>query len=42
MATYPTPVDFMNLKQLKKIARDRQIAYDATTTQAALVTLINA
>lgn len=42
MALYPTPVDFMNLKQLRKIATDKGIAWNASTTKATLVTAINA
>ena len=42
MAQYPTPVNHMNKKQLKAIARNRNIPYTAETTQAALVDLINA
>jgi len=42
MAVYPTPITFMNKKQLKSIARYKNVAYTAETTQTALVTAINA
>lgn len=42
--TYPTdtPVTYMNLKQLRAIARRNQLAYDAETTKAELIALIEA
>jgi hypothetical protein len=42
MAQYPTPVTHMNRKQLRAIARNRNIKYTNETTQAQLVALINA
>lgn len=42
MDAYPTPVDYMNKKQLRAIARNSNIAYTAETTQAELVALITA
>lgn len=39
---YPTPITFMNKKQLKSIARYKNISYTAETTQAALVAAIEA
>lgn len=41
VVTFGTPVNFMNLKQLQFIARNSGLAYNATTTKADLVTLIN-
>lgn len=42
--TYPkdTPITYMNLKQLRRIARTNQIPYTALTTKAQLIALINA
>lgn len=42
MAQYPTPITFMNRKQLTKIARDMNIDYTAETTKAELIALIEA
>ena len=42
MAVYPTPVTHMNKKQLQFICRYKNIKYTALTTQAQLVTLVNA
>jgi len=42
MAIYPTPVDYMNIKQLRKVARIKGIAFDLSTTKADLVAAINA
>jgi len=39
---YGTPVNFMNIKQLRRIARDSFISFDLSTTKAALVSAINA
>jgi hypothetical protein len=40
MATYPTPITFMNRKQLTAIARNNNIPYDNSTTSAELIALI--
>lgn len=42
--TYPTdePLVDLNLKQLRHIARQNQLAYNATTTKAQIITLIEA
>lgn len=39
---YGTPVNFMNIKQLRKIARNSFISFDLSTTKAALISAINA
>lgn len=39
---FGTPVDFMNLKQLRRIARGSGIYYDLSTTKTELVSAINA
>lgn len=39
---YGTPVNFMNTKQLRRIARDSRISYDLSTTNASLISSINA
>ena len=38
---YGTPIDAMNLKQLRRIARNSFLSYDLSTSRAALITLIN-
>lgn len=42
MAQYPTPITYMNRKQLTKIARDNNIDYTAETTREELIELIEA
>ncbi len=42
VVVYGIPVSFMNMKQLRRIARDSRIAFDLSTTKAALITAINA
>lgn len=42
LTQYPTPITFQNKKQLKAYARNKNIAYTAETTQAALVAALNA
>lgn len=39
---YPTPITYMNRKQLQSIARNNNIPYTAETTQAELVAAIEA
>jgi hypothetical protein len=41
---YPndTPIEYMNIKQLRRIARLNQIPYTALTTKAQLIALIQA
>lgn len=41
-AQFPTPVTYLNKKQLQAQCRYYQLAFSAETTQAGLVTLINA
>lgn len=41
-AAFPTPITFQNKKQLRAQCRYKNIAYTAETTQAQLVTLLNA
>lgn len=38
---YGTPVDHMNLKQLRKIARGSGIYYDLSTSRQTLIDAIN-
>jgi hypothetical protein len=40
--TQGSPIDFMNLKQLRYRARTLQLAFDLSTTAAALITAIKA
>lgn len=42
LIAFPTPATYMNKKQLKSIARYKNLGYTAETTQAALVTLVTA
>lgn len=41
-ALFPTPITYLNRKQLRAQCRFKQLAYTAITTQAELVALINA
>lgn len=41
-ALFPTPITYLNRKQLRAQCRFKQLAYTALTTQAELVALINA
>lgn len=38
---FGTPVNFMTLKQLRRIARGSGIYYDLSTTRASLISSIN-
>lgn len=42
MAVYPTPITHMNKKQLQSIARYLVVSFTAETTQADLVSAIEA
>lgn len=41
-AAFPTPVTYLNKKQLRVQCRYKNLNYTAETTQAGLVALINA
>ena len=41
ITTFGTPVDYMNLKQLRHIARNSGLYFDLSTTKSALVDAIN-
>lgn len=41
-AAFPTPITFLNKKQLRAQCRYKNIKYTAETTQAQLVALLNA
>lgn len=41
ITTFGTPVDYMNMRQLRHIARNSGIYYDLSTSREDLIDLIN-
>lgn len=41
ITTFGTPVDFMTLKQLRRICRGSGLYYDLSTTRGQLISKIN-
>ena len=41
ITTFGTPVDYMTMKQLRRIARNSGIYYDLSTSRSSLISSIN-